>query len=136
MGIDAAVVADHQVAVRGPGVREGFRVAPTLGGLRRSTAAPESPYAGSLVIAEPTAGTWIPLSAAGRAMWAAEIGFVQNRDSAKLRQAIAGRNKTDVIDADMLARSASVFSMPEPRPPSVGSRDAGVAASVHPGVTN
>jgi hypothetical protein len=32
IGLDAAVVADHQVAIRGPGVREDFRVAPTLGG--------------------------------------------------------------------------------------------------------
>ena len=115
VGIDAAVVADHQVAVRGPGVREDFRVAPTLRGLHRLTQR-LSPYAGSLVIAEPTAGTWIPLSAAV-ADAGCEIGFVQNRDSAKLREAIAGRNKTDVIDvidvidADMLARSADVFDI-------------------------
>ena len=37
IGIDAAVVADHQVAIRGPGVREDFKVAPTLAGLARLT---------------------------------------------------------------------------------------------------
>jgi transposase len=109
IGIDAAVVADHQVAIRGPGIRDDFRVAPTLAGLARLSER-LSPYAGSLVIAEPTAGTWIPLAAAV-ADAECEIAFVQNRDSAKLRQAIAGRSKTDVIDADMLARSTSVFDM-------------------------
>ncbi|MHC4816167.1 MAG: IS110 family RNA-guided transposase [Planctomycetota bacterium] len=109
IGIDAAVVADHQVAIRGPGIREDFRVAPTLAGLTRLTKR-LSPYAGSLVIAEPTAGTWIPLAAAV-ADADCEISFVQSRHSAKLRQAIAGRSKTDVIDADMLARSTSVFDM-------------------------
>jgi transposase len=114
IGIDAAVVADHQVAIRGPGVREDFRVAPTLAGLRRLTQR-LSPYAGSLVVAEPTAGTWIPLSAAV-ADAGCEIGFVQNRHSAKLRQAIAGRSKTDVIDADLLARSTSVFDITAAQP--------------------
>ena len=41
-----------------------------------------------------------------------EMGFVQARDSARLRQASAGRNKTDVIDdADMLARSEQVLGV-------------------------
>lgn len=114
IGIDAAVVADHQVAIRGPGIREDFGVAPTLAGLTRLTKR-LSPYAGSLVVAEPTAGTWIALSAAV-ADAGCEIGFVQNRDSAKLRQAIAGRSKTDVIDADMLARSTSVFDITAAQP--------------------
>ena len=33
IGIDAGVVAAHQVAVRGPGVTEDFRVPPTLAGM-------------------------------------------------------------------------------------------------------
>ncbi|MCP4224221.1 MAG: hypothetical protein GY773_12810, partial [Actinomycetia bacterium] len=38
IGIDAAVVADHQIAIRGPGgVREDFKVAPTLAGMARLT---------------------------------------------------------------------------------------------------
>ena len=33
IGLDAGVVAAHQVAIRGPGIREDFKVAPTLAGL-------------------------------------------------------------------------------------------------------
>ena len=59
IGIDAAVVAPHQIAVRGE-VREDFKASPTLAGLAKLTERLE-PYAGSLVVAEPTAGTWLPL---------------------------------------------------------------------------
>ena len=58
IGIDAAVVAPHQIAVRGE-VREDFRASPTLAGLAKLTEL--ETYAGSLVVAEPTAGTWLPL---------------------------------------------------------------------------
>ena len=88
IGIDAAVVAAHQIAVRGE-VREDFRAAPTLAGLAKLTERLE-PYAGSLVVAEPTAGTWLPLAHAVSAA-GCEIGFVANRDSARLRKAITGR---------------------------------------------
>lgn len=109
IGIDAAVVADHQVAVRGDGIREDFRVPPTLAGMAKLTER-LSRYAGALVIAEPTSGTWLTLS------WAVadagcRLGLVQNRDSARLREAITGRNKTDVIDAEMLAGCETVLSV-------------------------
>src|SRR5262249_45783942 len=39
------------------------------------------------------------------------IGYVQNRDSARLRKAIAGANKTDVIDAELLAQCQQVLSV-------------------------
>lgn len=109
IGIDAAVVADHQVAVRGPDVAEDFKVSPTLSGLTRLSKR-LSPYAGSLVVAEPTAGTWLPL---GWAVADAGCGFalVQNRDTARLRQAISGKNKTDAIDADMLASCEALFGL-------------------------
>ena len=59
IGIDAAVVAAHQVAVRGE-VRDDFRVTPTLAGMARLTKRLR-PYAGAMVVAEPTAGTlWGP----------------------------------------------------------------------------
>ena len=86
IGIDAAVVADHQVAIRGPGVREDFRVAPTLAGMAKLTER-LGPYAGSLVVVEPTAGTWLPLTMAVTEA-GCRIGFVQNRDSARLRQGL------------------------------------------------
>lgn len=125
IGIDAAVVADHQVAIRGPDVREDFRVAPTLAGMAKLTER-LSVYAGSLVVVEPTAGTWLPLTMAVTDA-GCRIGFVQNRDSARLRSAISGRNKTDVIDADMLANCESVLGVadaPIPPPGQIGLRRA------------
>src|SRR5262245_12266413 len=109
IGLDAAVVADHQIAIRGPATREDFRVSPTLAGLAQLTERLK-PFAGALVVAEPTAGTWIPRSRAAADTGAA-IGYVQNRDSARLRKAIAGANKTDVIDAELLAQCQQVLSV-------------------------
>jgi hypothetical protein len=123
--LDAAVVADHQVAVRGPGVREDFRVSPTLAGLAKLTERLQS-YAGAMVVVEPTAGTWIPLSHAVAAS-GCRIGDVQNRDSARLRKAVAGANKTDVIDAELLAQGQQVLGVqPTPllRPKVIGLRRA------------
>jgi len=108
IGIDAAVVAAHQIAVRGE-VREDFKASPTLVGLAKLTERLE-PYAGALVVAEPTAGTWLPLAHAVSAA-GCEIGFVANRDSARLRKAITGASKTDLIDADMLAHCAEVLGV-------------------------
>ena len=109
IGIDAAVVADHQITIRGPDIREDFRAAPTLAGLARITER-LAPFAGSLVVAEPTGGSWIPLSHAVAAAGCG-FGFVHTRDSARLRQAMAGRNKTDIIDAEMLARCETVLDV-------------------------
>ncbi len=60
IGIDAAVVAPHQVAIRGPGVAEDFRVRPTLARLEELTVR-LADWAPAMVVAEPTAGTWLPL---------------------------------------------------------------------------
>jgi hypothetical protein len=57
--VDAAVVAAHQVAVRGE-VREDFKVRPSLPGLMELTERLR-PYAGAMVVAEPTGGTWLPI---------------------------------------------------------------------------
>lgn len=118
IGVDAAIVADHQVAVRGDGIREDFKVAPTLAGMAKLTER-LSGYGGALVVAEPTGGTWLPLS------WAVadagcRLGLVQNRNSARLREAISGRNKTDVIDAEMLAASETVLGVAPAALPSLG----------------
>ena len=70
-------------------------------------------------MAEPTGGTWLPLSVAvGEA--GCRIGFVANRDSARLRKAIAGAKETDVIDADMLAHCEHVLGVTEAAPVSLG----------------
>jgi len=114
IGLDAAIVASHQVAIRGPDVREDFRVAPTLAGLAKLTERLR-PYRGALVVAEPTGGSWVALGhAVGDAGCA--LALVKNRDSARLRKAISAHNKTDVIDAELLAQCEGVLSM-EAAPP-------------------
>lgn len=118
IGIDAGVVAPHQVAVRGAGANEDFRVPPTLAGMK-ALSERLAPYAGALVVAEPTGGSWLPLSVAvGDA--GCRIGFVANRDSARLRKAVAGANKSDPIDADLLASCENVLAVREAAPVTPG----------------
>lgn len=110
VGIDAAVVAKHRVVVRGSGgVEEKFSVPPTLAGLGTLTER-LSDYRGALTVAEPTAMSWLAL---GHAVNDAGCGFalVEARHTAKLREAISGRNKTDDIDASMLAASVDLFDL-------------------------
>lgn len=108
IGIDAAVVANHRVAVRGAVVQD-FAVPATLGGLGR-LAQRLAPHAGSLVVAEPTAMSWLSLGVAIERA-GCRLALVEARHSAHLRAAVAGRNKTDVIDADMLASCADLFGL-------------------------
>lgn len=122
VGIDAAVVANHQVAIRGStggeGIAVDFAVSPTLAGMARLTER-LSVYPGALAVAEPTGMSWLSL---GHAVADAECGFalIDSRYSSKLREAIAGKNKTDVIDADMLATSADLFGLSAGRLPTAG----------------
>jgi hypothetical protein len=93
IGLDPAIVAAHQVAIRGPGIREDFKVAPTLAGLARLSER-LSPFAGSMVVVEPTGGTWLALGHAVENS-GCRLALVKNTDSARLRTAIAGASKTD-----------------------------------------
>lgn len=106
IGIDLAVAARHQVAVRGDQV-EDFGVAHTLEGLDRLTGR-LADHAPAMVVAEPTAMSWL---AVGHAVEEAgcELSLVAAKHTAKLRGAVAGKSKSDVIDADMLARCEAVF---------------------------
>ena len=121
IGIDAAVVADHHVMVRqretrGPGtVLEEFRVAPTLVGMERLSKK-LSAYPSALAVAEPTSMTWLPLALA---LEQAGCGFalVGNRHAGRLRGALAGKNKSDVIDAEVLSRAGELFALPQARIP-------------------
>lgn len=110
IGIDLAVAARHQVAVRGEQV-EDFKVGHTLAGLEQLADRLQG-HAPALVVAEPTAMSWL---AVGHAVEQAgcELSLVAAKHTAKLRAAVAGKSKSDVIDADMLARCESVFE-PEP----------------------
>jgi transposase len=115
VGIDAAVSADHNVCVRqtaadGSASSERFRVAPTAAGLERLSRRLSALPAGTLVVAEPTSMTWLGLAAAAEQ---AGCGFalIGARHSSRLRSAIMGKNKSDVIDADVIARAPEVFDL-------------------------
>ncbi len=108
IGIDAAVAASHRVAIRGAAVQD-FTVSPTLGGLEQLRDR-LSAHAPALAVAEPTGMSWLSLGHAVRDA-GCELALVQARHSAKLRGALAGRNKTDVIDAEMLASCGELFGL-------------------------
>lgn len=120
VGIDAAITALHQVCVREVAVDgsvrvQRFRVPPTLAGLDRLTER-LSAYPQAAVTAEPTSMTWLGLA------WAVEaagsrLSLVGARHAARLRGAIEGKNKSDVIDADVLARAGDVFGLTPLRVP-------------------
>ncbi len=117
IGIDAAVVANHRVAIRGA-VVDDFGVATTLAGLAQLTERLAARQ-GSLVVAEPTAMSWLALAIAIEA-GGCQLSLIEARHSSRLRSAVAGRNKTDVIDADMLARAAEVFGLGPSTLPTAG----------------
>ncbi len=110
-GIDAAVVAAHHVAIRDGDRLVRFKVMPTLSGMAELTERLR-PYAPMTVTVEPTAGTWLSLGAAVRS---AGCGFqlVESRATARLREALAGKNKTDRIDSVMLADAGRLFDLPD-----------------------
>jgi transposase len=114
VGIDAAVVAHHHVCVRaftadGQVNVSRFRVPPTLSGLRTLTKR-LAPYPGVLAVAEPTSMTWLGLAVALQDA-GGDLALVGSRHAARLRGAISGKNKSDVIDADVLARAGDVFEL-------------------------
>ena len=120
VGIDAAIVANHQVCVREYG-SDGqmsvsrFHVPPTIEGLRRLGRRLE-PYPGVVAVAEPTSMTWLALSVALRDA-GVDLSLVGTRHAARLRGAISGKHKSDVIDADVLATAGEVFNLSPLRPP-------------------
>jgi hypothetical protein len=105
VGIDAAVVAQHEVCVRATDAQgrvrtNRFRVQPTLAGLRSlSNRLAEMP--GVIAVAEPTSMTWLGLSVA-LAEAGCDLSLLGVRHAARLRGAISGKQKSDVIDADVL----------------------------------
>jgi len=122
VGIDAAVVANHHVCVRettadGQVRLTRFHVPPTIAGLRR-LGERLAPYPGVVAVAEPTSMTWLGLSVVLRDA-GADLSLVGTRHAARLRGAISGKHKSDVIDADMLATANDVFSLSPLKPPEV-----------------
>ena len=94
VGIDAAVVAQHEVCIRtteadGRVRTDRFRVQPTLTGLRSLTdRLAETP--GVLAVAEPTSMTWLGLSVAVREA-GCDLSLLGARHAARLRGAISGK---------------------------------------------
>jgi transposase len=69
-----------------------------------------------VAVAEPTSMTWLPLAialddAGGR------LALVGNRHAARLRSALAGKNKSDPIDAGVLSRAGEFFELEPARIP-------------------
>jgi hypothetical protein len=69
-----------------------------------------SRYPGAVAVAEPTSMTWLALSVAVPEA-GGQLALLGSRHSARLRGAIVGKNKSDVIDADVLARAGEVFTL-------------------------
>lgn len=115
VGIDAAVVANHHVIVRRPAaggigeIVDDFVVPPTLDGLARLTDRLARRQV-SLAVAEPTSMTWLGLSVA-LADAGIELALVGSRHVARLRGALSGKNKSDVIDAQLLSRAGELFAL-------------------------
>ena len=121
VGIDAAVVANHHVCVReyradGRVAPTRFHVPPTLAGLRQLRDR-LAPYPGVVAVAEPTSMTWLGLSIALRQA-GLDLSLLGARHAARLRGAITGKDKSDVIDADVLAMASDVFTLTPLRVPS------------------
>lgn len=120
VGIDAAVVANHHVTIRitttdGQVQLTRFHVPPTIAGLGQLTQRLAG-YPGVVAVAEPTSMTWLALSVALRRA-GADLSLVGARHSARLRGAISGKQKSDVIDADVLAASSEIFDCVALKPP-------------------
>jgi transposase len=115
VGIDAAVTANHHVVVRRPGpvgaaaVVDEFTIAPTLEGLARLTKRLAAQDV-RLAVAEPTSMTWLGLSIA-LADAGIDLALVGSRHVARLRGAVSGKNKSDVIDAQLLSRAGELFAL-------------------------
>lgn len=120
VGIDAAVVANHHICVRemlpdGQVRLTRFLAPPTLAGLRLLRDRVGA-YPGVVAVAEPTSMTWLGLSIALRGA-GADLSLLGARHAARLRGAIIGKDKSDVIDAGILATAGEVFTLTPLQPP-------------------
>lgn len=100
VGIDAAITANHHMCLRrvgpdGAASTSRFLVPPTLAGLGllsdRLAAFPDV-----MAVAEPTSMSWLPLAVAVEQA-GGRLSLVGSRHAARLRGAISGKNKSDVI---------------------------------------
>ncbi|MDP8969673.1 MAG: IS110 family transposase [Actinomycetota bacterium] len=88
---------------------EDFTVPPTLEGLARlSKRLADRDIC--LAVAEPTSMTWLGLSIALDAA-GIDLALVGSRHVSRLRGAVSGKNKSDVIDAQLLSRAGELFAL-------------------------
>ncbi|MET3143562.1 UNVERIFIED_ORG: hypothetical protein ABIB13_003299 [Arthrobacter sp. UYEF2] len=115
-GIDAAITARHHIAVReffddGTEHLSRFTVDPTLAGLERLSQRLAAVPAPLTAVVEPTSMTWLALTLAVERA-GGQMEMIGARHSSRLRAAIMGKNKSDVIDSEVLTHAGEIFDPP------------------------
>lgn len=115
-GIDAAITARHHIALRelfddGTEHLSRFTVDPTLAGLERLSQRLAAVQAPLTAVVEPTSMTWLALALAVERA-GSQMEMIGARHSARLRGAIMGKNKSDVIDSEVLTHVGEIFDPP------------------------
>jgi len=115
-GIDAAITARHHIAVReffddGTEHLSRFTVDLTLAGLERLSARLAAVPAPVTAVVEPTSMTWLALALAVERA-GGQMEMIGARHSSRLRGAIMGKNKSDVIDSEVLTHAGEIFDPP------------------------
>jgi hypothetical protein len=115
-GIDAAITARHHFAVReffddGTEHLSRFTVDPTLAGLERLSQRLAAVPAPLTAVVEPTSMTWLALALAVERV-GGQMEMIGARHSSRLRGAIMGKNKSDVIDSEVLTPVGEIFDPP------------------------
>ena len=115
-GIDAAITARHHIAMRetypdGTEKLNRFSIDPTLAGLEKLSRRLAELQVPVEAFVEPTSMTWLALTLAVERC-GGHMSMVGARHSARLRGAIMGKNKSDVIDSEVLTRAGEIFEPP------------------------
>jgi len=84
-------------------------VSPTIAGLSRLSER-LSDFPGVVEVAEPASMTWLGLHVAAQRAGCG-LSLVGTRHAPRLRGAVSGKHKSDVIDADVLAMAGDVFTL-------------------------
>lgn len=114
-GIDCAITANHQcelIEYRDDGTERTTRttIPSTASGMDALTRMLTAVAVPVDVVAEPTSMTWVGIHAAVGAA-GARFYLIGTKHSARLRAAVAGKNKSDVIDAHLLAKALELFDL-------------------------
>jgi hypothetical protein len=88
-----------------------FTVDPTLAGLERLSQRLAAVPAPVTAVVEPTSMTWLALALAVERA-GGQMEMIGARHSSRLRGAIMGKNKSDVIDSEVLTHAGEIFDPP------------------------